>query len=217
MHQLYSFRRCPYAIRTRMTLSYTGIRVELREVLLKNKPAEMLALSQKGTVPVLLIDGGKVLEESRDIIAWSLAKNDHANWLCVEQPELNSAMAMLVDQNDFEFKDSLDRYKYYDRYQEQTQEYYRQRGLEFLEVLNEQLKSSGFLFGDKLSWPDVAIFPFVRQFASVDKNWFDAQTLPFVKTWLKRHLDSELFNSVMYKYRPWEQGEKPVYNLAITM
>ena len=215
MPQLYSFRRFPYAIRTRMTLRYAGINVELREVVLKNKPAEMLSLSPKGTVPVLQLSKGEVLEESRDIIDWALKQNDPQDWLCSgpsqHQSPLQSEMKTLVDENDGEFKYWLDRYKYSDRYPGQSMERYREQGLVFLHQLEARLNRGGYLFGDTVSWADTAIFPFVRQFAHVDKGWFDSTDLSCLQVWLNAQLQGELFLSVMAKYSPWQAGDEPLY------
>ena len=210
MHQLYSFRRCPYAIRTRMILRYSSIRVELREIVLNDKPEAMMQLSPKGTVPVLLLDSSEVLDESRDIIAWALQQADPSNWLYRDQPALQEDMLALVDENDYEFKTWLDRYKYSDRHPQQSQRYYRQQGLLFLNRLNRKLQISTYLFGSTPSWVDIAIFPFVRQFAFVDKAWFDKQDLAALQKWLELFLQSELFILVMAKYRPWKSGDSPI-------
>jgi glutathione S-transferase len=210
MHQLYSFRRCPYAIRTRMTLRYTAIKVELREIVLKDKPEVMMQLSPKGTVPVLQLDSQEVLEESRDIIAWALQQADPDNWLYRGQSEQQRDMLALVDENDDDFKTWLDRYKYSDHHPQQSQVYFREQGLSFLTKLNHQLEANTCLFGSATCWADIAIFPFVRQFAFVDKAWFDKQNLAALQTWLDSHLHSELFLSVMGKYVPWKTGDKPV-------
>ena len=193
-----------------MTLRYTAIKVELREIVLKNKPDAMTELSPKGTVPVLQLDSQEVLEESRDIIAWALRQTDPDNWLYRDQPALQADLLALVDENDCGFKDCLDRYKYSDRYPQQSQVYYREQGLSFLTGLNDQLETNTYLFGSTTCWADIAIFPFVRQFAFVDKAWFDKQNLAPLQAWLEGHLHSELFLSVMGKYVPWKVGDKPL-------
>lgn len=194
MNTLYSFRRCPYAMRARMALRYAGVPVEIVEVSLKNKPAEMLALSPKGTVPVLNADG-VVIDESLQIMRWALAQNDPDDWLLAG----DSRIAELIEANDRGFKVQLNRYKYAERYPEQPMEVYRAEGALFLQRLEELLTDREYLLADHLSLADVALLPFVRQFAHVDREWF-AQT-PYVRlqAWLQRFLESELFTSIMKK------------------
>ncbi len=189
---LYSFRRCPYAIRARMTLFYAGIAVEIREVDLKNKPAHLLEISPKGTVPVLQLANGEVLEESLVIMNWVLNQADPEHWL-----SFSNEAEDLIKRNDGEFKYYLDRYKYADRYLENTQEYYRQKASEFLFILNERLTSNRYLCGQQVSIADVAIFPFIRQFASVDMEWWQHSPFKVVNNWLQGFIDSELFVRVM--------------------
>ncbi len=206
---LYTFRRCPYAMRARMALAYSQINVELREVVLREMPAAMLACSPKATVPVLVLTDGTVLEESRDIIDWALSENDPEDWM----PEAGSAeysTAMhLIEENDCVFKDQLDRYKYAERYPEHPVEYYRSQGEDFLEQLDARLGRGSWLLGGRMTVADVAIFPFVRQFAHVDKPWFDQVSWPCLHQWLDRLLQSELFVSVMLKYPQWQEGDAP--------
>jgi glutathione S-transferase len=194
MNTLYSFRRCPYAMRARMALRYSGVAVNIVEVSLKAKPAEMLALSPKGTVPVLDA-GGQVLEESLEIMRWALAQNDPDNWLL----DGDSRIAELIETNDQVFKVHLNRYKYAERYPEQPMEVYRGEGSLFLHKLDELLKDRDFLLAEHPTLADIALLPFVRQFAHVDREWF-AQT-PYVRlqAWLQRFLDSDLFTAIMKK------------------
>ena len=194
MNTLYSFRRCPYAMRARMALRYSGVPVEIVEVSLKAKPAEMLAISPKGTVPVLEADG-RVMDESLEIMRWALAQHDPDDWLLGG----DSRIAELIEANDHAFKVQLNRYKYAERYPEQPMEAYRAEGGMFLQRLDGLLEGRDYLLSDHLSLADVALLPFVRQFAHVDREWF-AQT-PYVRlqAWLQRFLDSELFTSIMKK------------------
>ncbi|MBP5951367.1 glutathione S-transferase [Pseudomonas sp. P42] len=194
MNTLYSFRRCPYAMRTRMALRYCGVPVEIVEVSLKAKPAEMLAISPKGTVPVLNADG-RVIDESLEIMRWALAQNDPEDWLLSG----DARVAELIEANDQVFKVHLNRYKYAERYPEQPMEVYRAEGEMFLRRLEELLEGRDYLLTDHPSLADVALMPFVRQFAHVDREWF-AQT-PYVRlqAWLQRFLESELFTSIMKK------------------
>nr|CAA6808697.1 MAG: Glutathione S-transferase [uncultured Thiotrichaceae bacterium] len=194
---LYSFRRCPYAIRTRLALHYAEQSVDLHEVSLRDKPAEMLAISPKATVPVLQLPDGTVLEESLDIMLWALGLNDPQQLLPVGS-ELDEALA-LITENDGEFKHWLDHYKYAVRHPEQSPEYYRQHGEVFLQKLEARLTENTYLSGSKITLSDIAIVPFVRQFAFVDKHWFDAAQYPALQRWLAVWLTSEVFLAVMAK------------------
>ena len=178
---LYSFRRCPYAIRARMAIYYASITVELREVSLANKPQQMLALSPKGTVPVLQLPN-KVLDESLDVIHWALRQSDSDGWL---RPELQSQTETLIESNDNDFKAWLDKYKYWERFPQQPQLYYRERAEEFIALLENLLEKHRFLLGQTLSVADIAIFPFIRQFAFVDKEWFDSAPYPNLQSGCK--------------------------------
>ena len=189
---LYSFRRCPYAMRARMALRYSGVPVSIVEVSLKAKPAEMLALSPKGTVPVLVCADGRVIEQSLEIMHWALARHDPDNWLGPES-------AALIEENDQVFKVNLDRYKYAIRYPEQPMEHWRAQGAAFLQRLEVLLEQTPYLAGDTLSLADIALAPFVRQFAHVDRDWFEQAPYPRLNAWLERFLASELFISVMAK------------------
>ena len=204
---LYSFRRCPYAMRARMAIRSSGLSVELREVILREMPAALLACSPKGTVPVVVLPDGGVIEESRDIMDWALAHADPEGWLPVAgaaQAEVNA----LLDENDDVFKADLDRYKYAVRYPEHPAEYYRAQGERFLEKLETRLARHPYLTGGQAGLADIGIFPFVRQFAFVDKAWFDAAPYPRLQHWLARLLDSDHFTGVMQKYPQWEEGDE---------
>jgi glutathione S-transferase len=194
MNTLYSFRRCPYAMRARMALRYSGVPVDIVEVSLKAKPAEMLAISPKGTVPVLDA-GGRVIDESLEIMHWALAQNDPQDWLL----DGDLRIAELIEANDQGFKVHLNRYKYAERYPEQPMEFYRAEGAVYLQRLEGLLQDRDYLLADHPSLADIALLPFVRQFAHVDREWF-AQT-PYVRlqAWLQRFLESDLFTSIMKK------------------
>lgn len=197
---LYSFRRCPYAIRARMALFYAGIEVELREILLRDKPMDMLRVSQKGTVPVLILPDGNVLDESCVIMHWALDQSDPDQWyFSAKSAELDE----IIQNNDGLFKESLDHYKYSDRYPEHTMEYYRAQAEIFLISLEQKLTATQYLLGPKISLADVAIFPFVRQFSLVDKAWFDASPYPKLRRWLAYFLSVEFFLAVMQKHPIW--------------
>ena len=196
---LYSYRRCPYAMRARMALKYSGIDVEHREIELRNKPQSMLLASPKGTVPVLCI-GDRVLDQSVDIMRWAIDQSDPAGW-----GNVDDAMAQAwIQKNDGPFKVLLDQYKYPDRYPDiQLEETLSQAMSLFLGPINERLKISPYLLGSKISLADIAIFPFVRQFAMVDPDWFDQSGLDYLKQWLNERLESPLFIGVMQKYPTW--------------
>ncbi|WP_426204183.1 glutathione S-transferase [Pseudomonas sp. TWP3-1] len=198
MNTLYSFRRCPYAMRARMALRFSGVTVNIVEVSLKAKPAEMLAISPKGTVPVLDA-GGQVIDESLEIMRWALARNDPDDWLLKDDSFGALWMDKLIEGNDQVFKVHLNRYKYAERYPEQPMEVYRGEGELFLAKLEELLKGRDYFLADHACLADIALLPFVRQFAHVDREWF-AQT-PYVRlqAWLERFLESDLFTSIMKK------------------
>jgi glutathione S-transferase len=197
---LYSFRRCPYAMRARMALWISDTEAELREVKLADKPAALLETSPKGTVPVLALPGGRVIEESLAIMRWALARHDPENWLAGEEPEL-------IARNDGPFKHHLDRYKYDTRYDSDAGEH-RAAALGILQELDDRLIQTDNLCGPSRSLADIAIFPFVRQFANHDRGWFDALPLRGLQRWLDRHLDSDLFRAVMDKHDPWSPGDE---------
>ena len=198
MTTLYSFRRCPYAMRARMALRYSGVEVSIVEVSLKAKPAEMLALSSKGTVPVLDVDG-RVIDESLEIMRWALAQNDPQDWLLKDDPQGQLTIAALIEANDQSFKVHLNRYKYAERYPEQPMAFYRAEGEVFLRKLEEMLASRDYLLADHPSLADVALMPFVRQFAHVDREWFAQTPYRRLQAWLQRFIESDLFTSIMAK------------------
>ena len=191
---LYTFRRCPYAIRARLAIKISGVDLEICEVDLRNKPQTLLDLSPKGTVPVLQLADGKVLDESLDIMRWALAINDPLAW------RNESAEALeLIAQNDSSFKQSLDRYKYADRFPEHSVKHHREQAEIFLRLLSDRLTNQKFLMGDKPDMTDMAIVPFVRQCAYVDKAWFYASRYTRVIKWLDGLLQADLFIAVMKK------------------
>lgn len=199
---LYTFRRCPYAMRARLAIAASGVAVEQREIVLRNKPQAMLAISPKGTVPVLQLPDGRVIEQSLDIMLWALALNDPQQWLQGGK-SLPAAAKELIDTNDGPFKHWLDRYKYADRYPEHPAEHYRQQAEVFLRQLEDLLGAHAYLLGERLSIADMAIFPFIRQFAAVDAAWFAASAYPHLQQWLGERLASDLFAQVMVKRDCW--------------
>lgn len=201
---LYSFRRCPYAMRARLALAIADIQVELREVVLKDKPSQLLAISPKGTVPVLVMQSGQVMEESLDIMLWAL--NEHAVWQSLDEQQRKESL-ILIEENDVSFKQALDRYKYADRYPEHPQQVYRERGQRFLDKLEQRLQSQSGLMTESLTLVDFALLPFIRQFALVDWEWFSEASYPKLQNWLKGFLQSDLFEQVMQKYPQWQEGD----------
>jgi glutathione S-transferase len=206
---LYSFRRCPYAMRARLAIAVSRTDVVLREVKLSAKPEAMLAASPKGTVPVLVLPDGKVIDESLGIMRWALAKQDPECWLEGDD-------AALIDRNDGPFKHDLDRYKYPERYGVDPLKH-RATGMEFLQELDDRLGRTSQLCGPVRSLADAAIMPFVRQFAGVDQAWFSDQSLDHLKVWLANHISSELFDLIMLRVAPWSPADRPVRLTQVSM
>lgn len=233
---LFTFRRCPYAIRARLALAYSGQPFIWREVVLKDKPETLLRISPKATVPVLLLPDGRVIDESRDIMLWALQQKDPQHWLGtglesgldddpdeqnnkidvvkadvikadVVEAKVTEDISTLIDQNDNTFKANLDRYKYADRYPEHPASHYRAAAEKFVQQLEQRLAKTDHLMGNHQTLADVAIFPFIRQFAGVDPVWFEQAPYPQLRSWLQRWLQSELFLSVMTKYPRWNEGD----------
>jgi len=203
---LYSFRRCPFAIRARMALVYSGIQVELREVKLSDMPDSMLQLSPKATVPVLALSNGQVLDESLDVMLWSLSQSDPEHWL-----DIDETSERLIRRFDEEFKTLLDYYKYADRHPRFSQLEHRTRAEVFLRELNQLLSLHPYLSDGQWRLTDVAIFPFIRQFAGVDASWFEHCEYSSVRNWLNKMLGSDLFQGVMKKSPFWQPGDEVVY------
>ncbi len=201
---LWTFRRCPYAMRARLAIQSSGRPVQLREILLKDKPAPFLAASPKGTVPVLQ-DGDTVVEESRDVMLWALRQSDPEGWLDMPQEGFD-----LIDTCDGPFKQALDHTKYAVRFPNRDEAAERAKAMVFLAALNDRLNHSTFLMGPKRRLADMAILPFVRQFANTDRAWFDAQGLVPLTQWLDAFLTSDRFRTIMVKYPPWQAGQDQV-------
>ena len=197
-------------MRARLGLMHSGIVCELREVVLRHKPAQMIELSEKATVPVLQTPNGDVIDESLDIMKWALHQNDPGGWLRPEQGRLDEAFA-LITQNDGDFKFHLDRYKYPSRYEDVEALHHRSRAEEFLRTLDARLSQTPYLFGQTPCIADRAIAPFVRQFAHVDKDWFDQTPHAGLKRWLEAFLISPAFAAIMNKYVPWANGDDPIW------
>ena len=198
---LYSFRRCPYAMRARLALASSGMQVELREVVLRNKPAAFLEASASGTVPCLVTPEG-VIDESLDIMKWTLTSADPEGWL--NMPEEGWE---LIEYADGPFKHALDRTKYASRYPEDNPMVHRADAAIFLTELDGRVDDWMF---EHPTLADYAILPFVRQFAFIDKAWFDAQPWHDLHNWLERFLASERFDAIMQKYPAWSEGSQAV-------
>lgn len=189
-------------MRARLAVMVSRLRCELREVKLSAKPEAMLAASPKGTVPVLVMPDGEVIEQSLDIMRRALAAHDPEGWLDRDDPAL-------IAHNDGAFKHDLDRYKYPERHDVDALQH-RSAGLTYLHELDGRLKGSRHLCGSARGLADAAVMPFVRQFAAVDQDWFDAQPLPHLQAWLTGHLTSDLFAAIMVRFPPWKPGDPPV-------
>lgn len=198
---LYSFRRCPYAMRARLAIATSGVETHLREIVLRDKAPEFLAASPKGTVPVV-VDQGQVIEESLDVMKWALARNDPDGWL--DMPDAGHA---LIAQSDGPFKTALDHTKYANRYPDQDAALARNAASEYLWQLDDILAGNDWLFGAKPTLADFAILPFVRQFANIDRDWFDAQGWTHLQRWLDAFLASDQFAGIMTKYPKWQAGD----------
>ena len=207
---LYTFRRCPYAMRARFAIRSSKIIVEIREIKLQEKPFEFLKLSPKGTVPVLITKSGEVLEESLDIIYWALNKNDPHKWLAKGKLE-NQEIIKLLDDLENKFKPNLDKYKYPSRFSGVDQFFHRDKNLCFLKKLDSYLENNKSLNCEHLSLLDYAIFPFVRQFRNVDQDWFDKLNFIFLNKWINQIIDSKDFSSIMKKFKKWEPNDVPIY------
>jgi glutathione S-transferase len=199
---LYSFRRCPYAMRARMALSVSGQALEHREVDLKQRPEELIAVSPKATVPVVVLADGTVLEESIDVMRWALTQHDPEGWLPATEEDRATTEA-LIARNDGDFKKHLDRYKYATRYEDVDPLEHRTAASAILSELDQRLQAGPYLLGDRFTFADAALAPFVRQFAFADKAWFDAQPWPALQQWLESFLSSERFLGIMQKHPVW--------------
>lgn len=204
---LYSFRRCPYAMRARLAIVSAGLRCELREIQLRHKPQALLSASPKGTVPVLILPGGQVLDESLDIMLHALRWHDPDGWLNPDPGSLDQMLA-LIARNDQHFKPALDRCKYHERYPQQELAQAQQEAAQWFTDLNKQLTPTGHLFGQRPSLADMALLPFARQFAHIDQPTWQARPWPHVHAWLQRWLDSALFAHIMEKPPSWQEGTK---------
>ena len=207
---LYSFRRCPYAMRARLAIKSSGLIVEIREVELKNKPKEFLNISPKATVPIVYISSKQIIEESLDIMEWALKINDPLKLL--KNEKLNRIeIHIILNKLENEFKQNLDRYKYPSRFDLPNPKLYRDKNLQTLNEFNNLLQNNKGICSSNLSLLDYAVFPFIRQFRNVNSVWFDSLELKFLQTWLYELIDSDEFSSIMKKYEIWKPNQKPIY------
>ena len=191
-------------MRARMAIYISGQKCELREVLLRDKPPSMLEYSPKGTVPVLILQDGNVIDESLDVIDWALNLNDPDDW---QRSKDTKKTKELIKINDGEFKYHLDRYKYSKRYDNEDPEFHRKKCLKFIESLNNELNNSKYIFDNNISYIDIVLLPFIRQFRIADMEWFDSLPYDNIKVWLSKFLDSFLLNIIMKKYDLWKEGD----------
>ncbi|MBD8893471.1 glutathione S-transferase [Roseibium litorale] len=207
---LYSFRRCPYAMRARLAIRSSATCVEIREILLRDKAPEFLKTSPSGTVPCLITPQGAVIDESLDVMLWALRGNDPEGWLSPETGGIED-MLELIGLIDGDFKRHLDRYKYDTRFPDADRAQERSACAAFLMELDGRLTRSAWLYGEQACLADFAILPFVRQFANVDRDWFDAQPWGALARWLAGFEDSAAFAGVMTKLKVWQTGDEPVF------
>ncbi len=209
---LWSFRRCPYAMRARLAIKISGVAVHLREIILRDKPDAFISDSPSATVPALKLCDSSVIDESIDIMYWALAQNDPDGWCAPLSRSPEEAKAFLSNL-DGGFKASLDRYKYANRFGGNIQDgeeqalAHRQKGAVFLQDIDDRLRHAPHLSGDRGGFLDFAALPFIRQFRNTDADWFDAQDWPHLHPWLGHFMTSPLFASIMEKYQPWQSGE----------
>ncbi len=204
---LYSFRRCPFAIRARMAIYVADITLEIREVNLSHKPLNMLELSTRGTVPILKLSNGEIIQESLEIMIWALGKRDPRGWI----GNYDGVSEALISENDSTFKKNLDRYKYWQRHPEQSQVEARIEAERFLMNLENLLDGSKYLFGKSENLADIAIFPFIRQFSAVDPDWFETAPYPNLRRWLHRFLADNVFTKSMQRNPVWKEGDQACY------
>lgn len=207
---LYSLRQCPYAMRARLGLLLAQQSVILRDIVMTNIPDEMFAASAKGTVPVLLFDDGKVIDESLDIMVWALKENDPRNLLYSQDGTILSKMLALINRSDNEFVDALKKYKAASRYHDNSEDEYRQECESFIAYLENCLTKHEFIMGTQASLVDYAILPFIRQFSRVDKKWYQQSPYPKLRTWLERHYQNPLFSKAMKKYPQWLETKEVI-------
>ncbi|BCN92621.1 glutathione S-transferase [Thiomicrorhabdus immobilis] len=219
---LYSYRRCPYAMRARMAIAFSGVQVEQREIVFWDKPEQMLLASPKGTVPVLILPDGQVIDESRDIMLWALNQDEksYQAWLFTENAHEQAQINDWIDACDNEFKTHLDHYKYADQYPEYSEEHYRELGCDYLRKLENAIKENSqsdnidsefTLINGRITMADIAVFPFVRQFANVNKDWFAHSDFVYLQRWLEKMLALPYFVSIMKNRPVWNPSHNALW------
>tara|TARA_Y100000746_G_scaffold90210_1_gene76541 strand:+ start:150 stop:800 length:651 start_codon:yes stop_codon:yes gene_type:complete len=206
---LYSFKRCPYAMRARLALKLANIQCELREVRLNNKPKHMLEVSPKGTVPILILED-KVIDESIEIINWVLDQNNiFKDNISSEQIKITEQIINIFDNK---FKYHLDRYKYSNRYENADKKFHQKECLDILIDLEKVISDGNWFFGNELNKLDISILPFLRQFRIADPHWFDSlKQIPKIQKFLYNFLDSNLLNQIMFSYKVWGASSEISY------
>jgi len=207
---LYSLRQCPYAMRARMGLLLAEQKVMLRDIVMTNIPGEMVAVSAKGTVPVLLFDDGSVIDESLDIMLWALKQSDPNNLLSDLEENTFSDMMDFIRRNDSEFVEALNKYKAASRYHDVDEVYCRQHCEVFINDLEQRLMKYDFLMGAMPCLADYAILPFIRQFSRVDRKWYLQAPYPKLQKWLDKHYQNPMFSKAMKKYPQWLDNKEPI-------
>ncbi|QIZ77650.1 glutathione S-transferase N-terminal domain-containing protein [Ferrimonas lipolytica] len=206
---LYSLRRCPYCVRARLVLLHAEQPVEIRDIVLANKPTELITASAKGTVPVLQLPDGRVIEESLDIMVWALAQQDPSDLLRQQQPLVKQQMQQLIQYADREFVPILESYQAAVRYRAPNHQYYRQRTLSFMRQLEQRLRQHSHLFGETPSLVDYALLPFIRKFSRIERRWFISEDFGEIRRWLAQHYQHRLYNQAMQSFPRWHQGKVP--------
>lgn len=207
---LYSLRQCPYAMRARIGVLLANQTVILRDIVMTNIPDEMLSVSPKGTVPVLLFDDATVIEESLEIMIWALNKNDPDDLLYNQQADACSEMLALIKLSDSDFVEALNKYKAAARYHDTNEDTCRTQCEEFITLLEERLNNHKFLMGNTPSLADYAMLPFIRQFSRVDRKWYLQSPYPKLQHWLEKHYQNPLFSKAMKKYPQWLENKETV-------
>ena len=211
---LYSLRNCPYAMRARVAIYYAKQKVALRDLVLSNKPDEMLAVSPKGTVPVLVteLETGQtvVIDESLEVMLWALNESDPDNLLHSESPHLLTEMLLLISQFDHEFKTCFDKYQCAKRYHEDSLESERKACEKYIADLEHRLQNNEFLISDKTSLADIALLPFIRKFSKVERQWYLQSPYPKLRAWLNNYLQSRMFSKVMTQHSLWVEKRELV-------
>lgn len=206
----YSLRNCPYAMRARMAIYQSGQAVQLRELCLDSKPVEFLTVSPKGTVPVLVLPNGDVFEQSLQIMRWAFSTHDPDNYLLADKDHKQQQMLELIDLFDEKFISSLENYRSAKRYHDDSLLHWRENCEHYLQLLEQRLLQHRYLFSDNPTLADLAIIPFIRQLARVERQWYLASPYPSVRNWLNRYLQSPMFSKVMAKFPLWSAKEQPV-------